>query len=247
MSIIGAPVVSLPHLSVSSMEYAKKHIERFDHGTLIKVEKHTQARGRHNRTWTLMEGQLLLTYVIKPDSGSLLHLFMAFACAVHKALQTATNCSIKWPNDIVYKKKKIAGMLFEPLWIGEKRAGIVFGLGANVNTSFPAQHPLRERATSLYEQTNTQHDLLKLEKILSQKLSHWYEQWQQKNYETIFSAWEKSLAYKGEEITIHSVTGEVIQGQFVSVQPNGNLVLMQKDTIERAFSFSQTLSLSVTG
>ena len=270
---IGQRIVTIPSLSVSSMTYAKQHLDAYPHGTLLKATRHAFARGRGERTWEMMDGQLLLTYVLKPtdaddtrtslveatpsfggqaslprrprlDRGPihLHHLFMALTVAVTKALQTATSCKVKWPNDIVCGRKKLAGMLLEPVWRGTELAGVIFGLGVNVNNRFDGGHPLRTIATSIGEQKEAFSDLYALEALISDHLSHWYMLWEQGKYEDIFSAWINQLAFRGETLTVHRHDGSSITGIFAYIKPNGNLVL-ECDSVEEEILFTQAQSI----
>lgn len=112
------------------------------HGDVIQAGHQTGGRGRfNNRSWADEAGASLLMSVvlteIKPNLLPLLS-FVAGLAAV-RALrrgQTAVNSDrvkLKWPNDILIDRKKIAGILIENCWIGSDLKGCVVGIGVNVN------------------------------------------------------------------------------------------------------------------
>jgi BirA family transcriptional regulator, biotin operon repressor / biotin---[acetyl-CoA-carboxylase] ligase len=113
------------------------------HGTLITATEQTAGRGRQGRVWTAPAGKALLCSLIVRDPPRLLPL----AAGAAVAAAVARGALVKWPNDVLIDRRKVAGILVEgrPL---ERWA--VLGIGVNValgEADFPAD--LRGRATSL--------------------------------------------------------------------------------------------------
>jgi BirA family biotin operon repressor/biotin-[acetyl-CoA-carboxylase] ligase len=111
------------------------------HGTLVTADEQSAGRGRQGRRWTAPPRSALLMSLVLRDFPESLP--MAAAVAVCEALPLAA--AIKWPNDILVGRAKLAGILVE----GRPQEGwAVLGIGLNVRTTeFPAE--LRETATSL--------------------------------------------------------------------------------------------------
>jgi BirA family biotin operon repressor/biotin-[acetyl-CoA-carboxylase] ligase len=134
-------------------------------GAAFAADEQTQGRGRLGRTWYSPPGaNLYASFVVRPafDLKTAPLVTLAAGLAVIDAIaETAGDggLSLKWPNDIWLRGRKVAGILCEaqladgesaaPDAIGARRAGwIVVGIGINVHgTSFPEE--LRARATSL--------------------------------------------------------------------------------------------------
>jgi BirA family transcriptional regulator, biotin operon repressor / biotin---[acetyl-CoA-carboxylase] ligase len=112
-------------------------------GTAIVIaRRQTKGRGRFKRPWFSDEAGLtasLLLFTDAPDfphPSFLTHLAgLALSRAVEQVTGLATQ--IRWPNDIIYKDKKLAGILCEG-----RRNAVAVGIGVNVNQeSFPEDLP----------------------------------------------------------------------------------------------------------
>lgn len=116
-------------------------------GTAVVSWKQTQGRGRLGRTFASPEGGVYLSVLLPFDSD--LTLTAKAAVAVRRAIEYTTdiNTGIKWVNDIIYKGKKVAGILAEAA--GEH---VIVGIGINLCTrvqDFPPE--LKDIAVSLYK------------------------------------------------------------------------------------------------
>jgi BirA family biotin operon repressor/biotin-[acetyl-CoA-carboxylase] ligase len=119
-------------------------------GTVVTASEQSAGRGRQGRTWSAAPGKALLMSAIVRDLGrrdALLPLAVPVAVAEACDRFAATNCVIKWPNDIWIEGRKLSGILLE----GRPQEGwAVIGIGLNVGMpreEFPEE--LRETATSL--------------------------------------------------------------------------------------------------
>lgn len=116
-------------------------------GTVVVAESQTHGRGRRGASWACSAGEALaFSYLV---SGAVLErqsllpsLLAGLACA--RAMESHdVSAKVKWPNDLLLGRKKLAGILTE--MTGQH---LVIGIGLNVNvTSFPDE--LADSATSL--------------------------------------------------------------------------------------------------
>ena len=126
----------------STQDVARR--ERAEPGTLIVAGRQTRGRGRLGSAWadTANDG-VAMTLVLPREPGERL----AFAAAVGVA-RAAESClgqraMIKWPNDILFDRRKLAGILIEQT---DTRG--LLGIGFNVaQTAWPDD--LKDRAVSL--------------------------------------------------------------------------------------------------
>jgi BirA family transcriptional regulator, biotin operon repressor / biotin---[acetyl-CoA-carboxylase] ligase len=128
-------------------------------GTVIVAEEQTMGRGRRGRGWSSPAGAgLYLSFVFRPTldalPGRLLPLLtLAAGVGVRRALERATGMltELKWPNDVMVGRRKLAGILAEGIDIGAPAQGVVLGIGINTRR---AAHPgdIAERATSLEQE-----------------------------------------------------------------------------------------------
>ncbi|HWF52176.1 MAG TPA: biotin--[acetyl-CoA-carboxylase] ligase [Solirubrobacteraceae bacterium] len=123
------------------------------HGTLVTAAEQTAGRGRQGRTWTAPPGRGLLCSVVVRDPPRLLPLAAgaAVADAVDRAVagsrERPRGAQIKWPNDVLLRGGKVAGILVEGR--PQERWAVV-GIGLNVAVA-PSDFPpeLAGRAATL--------------------------------------------------------------------------------------------------
>lgn len=103
----------------------------------------TAGRGQAGNGWESEEGKNLLCSVLI-DHGhwssaiSPFYLNVAVSVAVHRLLSQelttkSKQLTIKWPNDIYWQDKKVAGILIENAIIGNELKYSIAGIGLNVN------------------------------------------------------------------------------------------------------------------
>ena len=119
--------------------------EGAEEGTLVFAVQQEQGRGRQGRTWASPEGGAYFALIVRPlrSPGETPQLSLLAGLAAAESVQALSELhpSIRWPNDVLLKGKKLAGILVE-----QKKGGVVVGIGINV-TSRPEDLP--ESAVSL--------------------------------------------------------------------------------------------------
>jgi BirA family transcriptional regulator, biotin operon repressor / biotin---[acetyl-CoA-carboxylase] ligase len=117
-------------------------------GTVVGAEEQTVGQGRHGRSWHSEPNSGLYVSVIlrrQFTPATLPVVTLALGLAAQEAILKSTNlaCDLRWPNDVLIRSKKCAGIL--TVLDG---SAIIAGIGINVNhSSFPAE--LASIATSL--------------------------------------------------------------------------------------------------
>ena len=109
---------------------------------LVIAGSQTAGRGRAGRKWiTTQDASIAMSLILHPTKEEQQHygLFpllggLAVVHTMHSTLNIQ-NSQVKWPNDVLIDRKKIAGVLLETSWQGEQPLGLVIGIGVNV---FPA-------------------------------------------------------------------------------------------------------------
>ena len=112
-------------------------------GSVVLAEKQTRGRGRKNKIWYSEPGKnlnfsILITNKYFLDKNiNLLNLGVSLVTANSIERLSLLHANVKWPNDILIKGKKTAGILLEANSQGGKIERLVIGIGVNVNqTSF---------------------------------------------------------------------------------------------------------------
>lgn len=120
-------------------------------GTVIAADEQTAGRGRRGATWASPPGAgLYCSYVARPSSANLSLLTLAAGVGVREGIRDVTGLAVdlKWPNDLVIGRRKLAGILAEGQAIGTPAQAVIIGIGVNVLTSsYPPD--IAVRATSL--------------------------------------------------------------------------------------------------
>jgi len=100
----------------------------------------TAGRGQTGNSWESEEGKNLLCSILLPPDKNLHFLNIAVGVALLRVI--GDDFTIKWPNDIYWQDKKVAGILVENAIIGNEIKYSIAGIGLNVNqTTFISDAP----------------------------------------------------------------------------------------------------------
>lgn len=123
--------------------------------TAVLAENQTAGRGRRGRKWYSPTGNLYLSVLMKPvvELVDLPRMSLLLSLAVHHAIRAeSVSLALKWPNDILWEGRKLAGILIEGKTVDERVIHVVAGIGVNMNLETSAlPEDLRHRVTSLKE------------------------------------------------------------------------------------------------
>jgi len=149
---------------------------------------------------------------------------------------------IKWPNDILLSGRKVAGVLSEASWTGDKLSALILGIGINVAPSaippqdWAAHHshpfPATSVETALGQPVNRP-DLLRsvLEGVLD-----WLPRWETAAF---LDVWRERLAMRGTWVQIIQTSGAdgsietSIEGQIINLNDNGSLSIRLRSGEQR--------------
>ena len=147
----------------STNRYLKQLVreERPEEGSLVIADYQTEGRGQMGNSWYSGRGDnLLFSLLIYPrqlPANESFILSRVTSLALKNLLDSFTDdIRIKWPNDIYWKDKKIAGILIENDIQGKEIDNTVIGIGLNVNQQiFPVD---LANPVSLRQITGIQHN-----------------------------------------------------------------------------------------
>jgi BirA family transcriptional regulator, biotin operon repressor / biotin---[acetyl-CoA-carboxylase] ligase len=114
------------------------------HGHAVVAESQESGRGRRGRSWHSPPGgniHLSVGWKLPASADSIAQLPLAVAVCIARAIQQAgiTTAGIKWPNDVLVDKKKLAGILLEARHGG--RGGVIAVIGVGINVRMPSDSP----------------------------------------------------------------------------------------------------------
>ncbi len=199
-------------------------------GTVIVADTQTGGKGRRGRSWTSPAGQGLWMSVVlrpqlKPSEASKLTLLAAVA--VVKAINRVCGLQvgIKWPNDIVYEGKKLAGILLEMSTIQGGIQYLVIGIGINVNIPLGKfSLELQDRASSLLQVSGQLVDRTALLQALLQELELAYLQLNCGQFELVLTDWREASVTLGQEVQVEDAS-ELYLGTALDIDEQGALLL----------------------
>ncbi len=149
---LGAPLVLLDETTSTNDEAKRAAKAGAVHGTTWVAERQTAGRGRQGRMWIAAPGDALLASVLvrTPCPPAYVpQLALAAGLAARDAVALAAPgvaVGVKWPNDVVVDRRKVAGILVEGVSTGARLDAIVVGIGINVRASPPE---MTDHATSI--------------------------------------------------------------------------------------------------
>ncbi len=203
----------------STNTYAKSHARDFDPEkiTLITADVQTGGRGRFsNRSWISKRGNLHMSLVLSISPNPNLAQILALSALEVVKLPI----QIKWPNDLIFDDKKLAGVLVETTSIG-----VILGLGMNVNTPIETD----QKTTSLKELSGKTWDLNQLSLAIAKQFVRNVG----KDFQEL--PFEEHLAYKNEFITCDTGRGK-IEGLLLGIGKDGHLQVEVDGKIKSIYS-----------
>jgi BirA family biotin operon repressor/biotin-[acetyl-CoA-carboxylase] ligase len=207
-------------------------------GAVVIAGHQTAGRGRQGRPWLSEPGtSLMCSIVLRPQikPGQLPQITMAGSLAAAETVDALLpgRVAIKWPNDILVNRRKIAGILSEATWFGERLAAVVLGIGINIRYDFGSSE-LDGRATSLeciLGQPVDRHTLLA---ALLARVDHWTALL---SSSTLVDTWRSWLSTLGRRVTVYldpnQEFSESFEGLAVGTEDDGALIVRLDSGEER--------------
>jgi BirA family biotin operon repressor/biotin-[acetyl-CoA-carboxylase] ligase len=209
-------------------------LEGAKEGELVVAESQQKGRGRLGRHWFSPPSlniylSLILRPNIPPQQASLITLMAAVATG--DTIQKFTDLVplIKWPNDILLRDRKVAGLLNEIHSEMDRIHFVILGIGVNLNVDekmFPRE--VRTLATSLKKETGQTISRKAFLQTLLQELEEWYTLFLKEGGSPILEAWRERAKIKGTWVQVNSF-GESLAGVAVDVDLDGALILETED------------------
>jgi BirA family biotin operon repressor/biotin-[acetyl-CoA-carboxylase] ligase len=216
-------------------------------GAVVFAESQTQGRGRLGRKWVSPPRKgLWFSILLRPQMRPALvtQLTIVAATALFRAIQLQTGIApeIKWPNDILIRGKKVAGILTELSAELDQVKYVILGMGVSVNLNaadFPAD--VRKIATSLRIESGKPLDRAELAIRILHELDHDYERINAGEFEAVADEWEAHCATLGQNVVIN-IGERTIRGTAESLDADGALLLRtQHGRLERIIGGDVTI------
>jgi BirA family biotin operon repressor/biotin-[acetyl-CoA-carboxylase] ligase len=195
-----------PRLDVESCESTQLLVDTaLPEGALVVAHHQTAGRGRLGRTWDAPAGTALLVSVLlkPPAERQLPELSLVAGVAVADALERMLGLAvqIKWPNDVMLRRRKIAGCLAEA-----RDGAVVLGIGVNVAQT---AEQLPENAGSIRTLTGRTVDREELLRAVLGDLGTRYEAWRTSGLDAVYEGLGPRDFLRGRRVSVNGVSGTV--------------------------------------
>ena len=221
-----------------AVEISKKKNEN---GSVVISQRQTAGRGRMNRKWVTVKGGLSMSIILHPKfDTSVSTLFpMAASLALATAIQKTINMkpNVKWPNDVVIKGKKVAGMIADASIQSNLIESMVHGVGINFKVDTKHLERQLKKTENFYgvasllkvnDSTNPlemiQNFLSELEKIIALL--------DRGETNKIIQRWEKISNTIGKKVSVKTNNG-TITGIAKKINSDGSLNIVKNGKIQR--------------
>ena len=194
---------------------------------LVSTENQTHGRGRREKNWSHYKGSLAFSFNLKAAPiETLTSLEIAVIIRDFFKHYNLINLSFKWPNDLIFKEKKVGGILFE-----KAQGQLICGLGINlIETSDVEDFPFE--AGFLFEKKN--------KSLTNKKLSYTITDFIHQNRIThaasIRDEWNHSCFHKDQNVLI--VDEKNLEGKFIGINDWGAALIEGKEGIKTVYSGS---------
>jgi BirA family biotin operon repressor/biotin-[acetyl-CoA-carboxylase] ligase len=198
-------------------------------GMVVAALNQEKGKGRLRREWNSPRGGLWFSLILNPSIAlERVALFsLVFAVAVAAGIEQLVNegITIKWPNDIYIREKKVAGILLELSGELDGTENIIMGCGINVNIKkhqFPGE--LQNGVTSLLEEYYKYFDNNELLITILQSIEKYYFRFITCGFEDILDEFKAYCNHLGKEVQVNQGDKTII-GITSDIDINGSLVI----------------------
>ena len=195
-----------PRLDVESCESTQLLVDTsLPEGALVVADHQTAGRGRLGRSWDAPPGKaLLFSVLLKPPAArNAPELSLVAGVAVADALERTLGLSvqIKWPNDVMLRRKKVAGCLAEA-----RDGAVVLGIGVNVDQTTDDLPP---NAGSIRTLTGRGWDREELLDSVLEDVGNRYDAWCAGGLDAVYDGLGPRDFLRGRHVTVNGTSGVV--------------------------------------
>lgn len=218
----------------STNEEARRRALAGDPGRLwILADEQTAGRGRRGRVWISPKGNLHASALMVDPCPPALASQLGFVAGVALARAAkdfgSIDFGLKWPNDLMSKGAKCAGVLIEGVGLGGGRAACVAGIGVNCAYAPGGLDYLTSCLTRAGGQAIGAHELFER---LALRFDEALDAWRAgQGFDRIRVAWLDCASGLGERIAIQN-GASIREGLFEGIDATGRLLMRTERGLE---------------
>jgi BirA family biotin operon repressor/biotin-[acetyl-CoA-carboxylase] ligase len=210
-------------------------------GTVLAAEWQSGGRGRLGRAWHAGVGEALtfsLLWRSVRGAGALSGLTLAVGVALARALVAAGagSVALKWPNDVLWRGAKLAGVLTELQGDALGPTAVVIGVGINVRLSEATRARIGQAAADLETACGVAPDRNRLLAGVLIELDRLLEVFGRAGFAALRDEWQRRHAQQGRRVTLTLPDGTRRSGRARGVAEDGALLLETRSGTQRFHS-----------
>lgn len=228
------------YLQQLCQEAGNSKVEEF---TTVCADYQTAGKGQRGNSWEAAKGaNLLFSFVCYPTFVPIRQQFVLsqlISLGIKETLdEYCSDISIKWPNDIYWKEKKICGILIENDLQGNSIGRCISGIGLNINQEVflsDAPNPISlKQITGKHYQRETI-----LEKVM-QRIEQSYQKLKEDSaYASELATRYAASLFRREGFHCYQDKDGLFNARLVRVEADGRFVLMDEVNQERSYLFKE--------
>lgn len=231
------PMVVYDSIGSTNAAAVKLITESYPAPFIVLAERQTAGRGRRGRKWVSPFGEnIYYSLALRIEGGmrQLEGISLLIGLAVLKTLREAgvQGAGLKWPNDVLVGRRKIAGILLELVGDPADVCHVVIGIGINVNMR--ATEEVDQLWTSLRLEIGALFSRNELVGKLSRNTQEYLSVHRESGFEVFRSEWERNHLWQGCAVNLLAGS-EAVQGVVLGIDSQGALRL-QVGSSEKVFS-----------
>lgn len=240
-SVLGREIHYFNEIDSTNNEAKKLAANGCPEGAIVVAEEQLSGRGRLARGWFSPFGKgIWLSVVLRPPFAPMEapKCTLMAAVSINRAINAVTDlgCGIKWPNDILWNGRKVAGILTEMSAEMDAINYVVIGMGINVNISeqdFPEE--IAATATSLAMAAGNQISRMKLLTTMLAELENMYSIVKNSGFAPVLTEWKNQSITLGQQVDVHGID-QNFSGLAVDIDVDGALLIKTSQGIKRVLA-----------
>ena len=226
----------------STQDLALRIADKAKEGTIIIAEEQRKGRGRLGRAWIAPRGGIWFSLILKPKlSLSYITLLpLTIGLGVADALKSfGLDAKLKWPNDVMIKDKKVAGILLDVSSEIDAINYAIIGIGINANVDIDYLKGLR--ATSIKHELGYEIDRIRFMQVLLKAIEDRYMQLY-KDRDGLLEEYKRLCITLNSRVKVTS-NDEQYNADAIEIDSDGSLIVMlDNNTIRRVHSGDVSIS-----
>lgn len=227
----------LPEIDSTNSYLKRLAAQNVQSGAACLAEWQTAGRGRQGREWLSPFGcNLYLSLLWRFPSGpaTLSGLSLAIGVALARAVRmfAGAGVGLKWPNDVQWRNRKLAGILVELAGEASGPSHAVIGVGVNVRMPERLGQQLDQPWIDLYRISGRMPSRNRVAAAVLEHLIYALTTFEQQGLEPFLEEWRALDVMAGKNVQLQTATA-VIDGQAQGIDASGAFMIQVDGELRR--------------